>query len=124
MTLKQFKIVKIITVMALAIIVSQSMVNKNYIIPLMAFTLSVIVLYFIRQRVKEIMADERDYEIGGKAAQIAMQMFSWVAIVIMFVLYSLRDISPIYESIALTLSYAVCFLLLSYSLIFKYYYKK
>jgi len=124
MTLKQFKIVKIITVIALAIIVSQSMVNKNYIIPLMALAFSVIVLYFIRQRVKEIMADERDYEIGGKAARMAMQIFSWVAVVIMFIFYSLGHINPIYESIALTLSYAVCFLLLSYSLIFKYYYKK
>ena len=124
MTLKQFKIVKIITVIALAIIVSQSMVNKNYIIPLMALAFSVIVLYFIRQRVKEIMADERDYEIGGKAARMAMQIFSWVAVVIMFIFYSLGHINPIYESIALTLSYAVCFLLLSYNLIFRYYYKK
>ncbi len=124
MTLKQFKIVEIITVIALAIIVGQSVVNRNYIIPLMAFAFSVIILYFIRQRVKEIIADERDYEIGGKSARTAMQIFSWVAVVIMFVLYSLRDINPVYEAIALTLSYSVCFLLLSYSLIFNYYYKR
>jgi len=124
MTLKQFKIVKIITVIALVIIVGQSVGNGNYIIPLMAFALSTIVLYFIRQRVKEIIADERDYEIGGKSARTAMQIFSWLAVVIMFVFYSLRDVNPVYETIALTLSYSVCFLLLSYSLIFKYYYKR
>jgi len=124
MTLKQFKIIKIIIVIALAIIVSQSVVNKNYIIFLMAFALSIIVLYFIRQRVKEIIADERDYEIGGKAARTAMQIFSWIAVVIMLVFYSIKDINPIYEAVVLTLSYSVCFLLLSYSLIFKYYYNK
>lgn len=124
MTLKQFKIIKIITVIALSITFSQSIINKNYIIPLMALTLSIIFLYFIRRRVKEIIADERDYKIGGKAALIAMQVFSWIAVVIMFVFYSIKDINPIYQAIALTLAYSVCFLLLFYSLVFKYYYKK
>ena len=90
----------------------------------MALTLSVIFLYFIRQRVKEITADERDYRIGGKAALIAMQVFSWIAVIIMFIFYSMKDVNPIYQAIALTLSYSVCFLLLFYSLVFKYYYKR
>ena len=124
MSLKQFKIIKLIVVFALAFIVSQSVVSGNYIIPLMSLAFSILVLYFVRQRVKEVVADERDYEIGGRAARTAMQIFSWIAIAVMFVFYSMRNTSPVYEAIAMTLSYSVCFLLLLYSLIFKYYYKK
>jgi len=124
MSLKQFKIIKLIVVFTLAFIVSQSVVSGNYIIPLMSLAFSIIILYFVRQRVKEVVADERDYEIGGKAARIAMQVFSWIAVAAMFIFYSMRNTSPVYEAIAMTLSYSVCFLLLLYSLIFKYYYKK
>ena len=124
MTLQQFKTAKIITAVALGIIIGRSVVNDNYIIPLMATAASAIILYFIRQKVKELIADERDYEIGGKAARTAMTVFSWIAVIIMFIFYSMRDVSPVYEAIALTLSYSVCFLLITYSLIFKYYYKK
>jgi uncharacterized membrane protein len=124
MTLQQFKTAKIIIAVTLGIIIGQSVANNNYIVPLMATAVSAIVIYFIRQKVKEVVADERDYEIGGKAARTAMTVFSWIAVIIMFIFYSMRDISPVYEAIALTLSYSVCFLLIIYSLIFKYYYKK
>lgn len=124
MTLQQFKTAKIIIAVVLGIVIGQSVANNNYIIPLMATAVSAIVIYFIRQKVKEVVADERDYEIGGKAARTAMTAFSWIAVIIMFIFYSMRNTSPVYEAIALTLSYSVCFLLIAYSLIFKYYYKK
>ncbi len=124
MSLKTFKIIKIIIVVALAIAVSQAVVNKNYIIPMMAVAISVIVLLFFRGKVNEIIADERDYQIGGKAARVAMLVFSWIAVVLMLLLYAWKAQNPVFEVVAQTLSYSVCALLLLYSFIFGYYNKK
>lgn len=124
MSLKKYKAIRILIVVILAIIVGQSFVRENYIFPIMAIALSFLITMILRKRVKEIMADERDYEIGGRAARIAMQIFSWAAVVVIFALYMLKNRNPVLEPIALTLSYSVCLLMLSYALIFRFLYKK
>lgn len=124
MSLKQFKIVKLITVVILALIVSSSVSFGNYAIPLMALALAAAILYALRKRVKEVIADERDYQVGGKAAIMAVQLFSWVAALVALILYARRDANPVFEPLALTLSFSACFLLLLYSFLFKYYYRK
>lgn len=124
MSLKQFKIARLITVIVLAFIVSCSVTFGNYVIPVIALALAIIVSYALRKRVKEVIADERDYQIGGKAAAMAIQVFSWVAIVVTLVFYSQKDANPVFEPLILTLSFSVCFLLILYSVLFKYFYKK
>lgn len=124
MTLKQFKTFKLIMVFIMAFITSFSVVRGNYIIPLIVLTLSAIVLYYFRRRVKEVIADERDYQVGGKAAGTAIQLFSWIGLIAMLAFYSQKDANPVYEAIGFTLSMSICFLLIVYSLLFKYYYKK
>ena len=124
MSLKRFKLVKILVIIALAITVSQSILYNNYIIPIFAVAVSFALLMSCKRRVKEVIADERDYEIGGKAARVAIQIFSWIAVVIMFVLYSYRDASSVCEAIGLTLAYSVCFLMILYSALFYFFNKK
>jgi uncharacterized membrane protein len=96
----------------------------NYIFPIIAVAIALVFLYSTRKKVNEIISDERDYEIGGKSALKAIYLYSVIGVVLMFVLNSMKSVNPMYEVIASTLAYSVCFLMLSYSFIFRYYYRK
>jgi glucan phosphoethanolaminetransferase (alkaline phosphatase superfamily) len=74
----------------------------------------------MRRQVKEIIADERDYEIGGRAALLTIQIYAWIATISMLIMYSLRDLNPAYEPVAMTLAYSTCLLMIAYGLIFKF----
>jgi len=120
MTLKKYQQIKLIITVVIAIIFSQAIINQNYLIPLATLVIASLGLILLRRRVKEVVADERDYALAGKSASWAIQVYSWFAVVTMFVLYAFKNINPIYEPIALTLAYSTCFLMVVYSLIFKF----
>lgn len=123
MTLKRYRTIKLAIVFVIAFIFSQSIINKNYIIPLITLALSSLLLIQLRKKVTDIIADERDYTNGGKAALLAMQIYSWVAVVAMFVLYASRDLNPIYEPVGMTLAYSTCLLMIIYTVVFSIYNK-
>jgi uncharacterized membrane protein len=123
MTLKQFKIVKLIAVFFLAVVFSQAIIFKNYLIPIVVLISAYLILFYLRGRVKEVIADERDYLTGGRSALLAMQIYAWVAVIAMFILYANRDLNPAYEPVAMTLAYSTCLLMLFYAVIFRYYNK-
>lgn len=123
MTLRQFQKIKLAVVIVLAIVFSQSIILENYLIPITVLIISYLLLMYLRRQVKEIIADERDYVTGGKSAFLTIQIYSWIAVIGMFVLYAFRDMNPVYEAVALTLAYSTCILMLLYSVIFRYYNK-
>lgn len=120
MTLKQFRNVKIVVAMVVAFLMTQAIFFNNYWLAAGTITAAILVLYFLRSRVKEIMADERDYEIAGKAARYAMTILTLVGYAIALVLMSLRKVNPLYEVIGSIISYAICVYLLCYNLIFTF----
>lgn len=120
MTLKQYRILKIAVVAILAILVSQSVLARNFVIPVVGIVAANLALLFWRGRVKEIIADERDYEIGGRAARLAIQAYSWLAVAAMLAFYAYQKNNPAFEAVALTLAYSTCLLVLLYSLFFRY----
>ena len=121
MTLKTYQRIKLIFVFVLAVIFSQAIAFKNYVIPIVLIIASSLILMWLRRRVKGIIADERDYATGGKAALLAIQIYAWIASIAMLVLYALRDINPAYEPIAVTLAFSTCILMLVYAFIFRYF---
>lgn len=123
MSIKKYRLIKMAIVVASAMVYSQMFVYKNYIIPIALMVVSALVLMYLRRKVTGVLADERDYATGGKAALLAVQIYSWIAAISMFVLYAFRDINPAYEPIAMTLAFSTCILLLLYSVIFRYYNK-
>jgi uncharacterized membrane protein len=124
LNLKQFKVVKVVIAIGLGMLISQSIILRNFIWPIMGVAFATALLLYLRKHVKEIIADERDYEIGGIAARWAMQVFTWSAVIVMLILFALRDRNPAYEIIASVLSYSACFLMITYSVIFYYHQKK
>jgi uncharacterized membrane protein len=123
LTLKQYNRVKLIVVFILAFSISQLMVFKNFFIPVILVLLSSLFLFYLRRRVNGVIVDERDYATGGKSALLAIQIYSWISVICIFVFFSLSLSNPIYENIAITLAFSVCILMLLYSLIFQYYNK-
>jgi uncharacterized membrane protein len=121
MTLKTFQTIKLSTVMLIAMIVSASIIQKNAIIPLTAMIVGSLVLIQLRRMVKGVLADERDYEIAGKAALLSMRIFGWVTAAAMLFFFAERGTNPAFEPIAYTLSYSACLLLLLYAVIAKWY---
>lgn len=120
MTLKKYQQIRIFITIIIAIIFSQAILYQNYLIPLATLLVASLVLISLRQKVKEVIADERDYALAGKSASWAIQIYSWIAVVIMFVLYALKDLNPSYEPVAITLAYSTCVLMLIYSLFYKF----
>lgn len=123
MTLKQYQKIKLIIVFILSIAFSQSIIFKMYLPPIALLIAGYLLLIILRRKVTEIIADERDFIIGGKSALWAMQIYSWLAVISMFILYAYKDINPAYKAIALTLAFSTCFLMLLYGIIFRYYNK-
>ena len=123
MTLKKYQKIKLAITVVLAIIFSQSIIYKNYLIPLATLIIASLGLIWLRRQVKEVVADERDYALAGKSASWAIQIYSWIAVVAMFVLYAFKDLNPAYEPIAMTLAFSTCLLMFVYSFIFNFHNK-
>lgn len=120
MTLKKYQKIRLILTVFMAVIFSQSIVLQNYLIPITTLIIGSLFLILLRRQVKEVIADERDYALAGKSASWAIQVYSWIAVVAMLIFYAFQDLNPAYKPIAMTLAYSTCFLMLVYSLIFKF----
>jgi len=123
MTLKQFKILKLTLVIILAAVVGVSVSWHNYIIPVIAMAAVISLMFYFRRKVKEIIADERDYEIGGRAAGLTIQIYAWLMVLLMFLFMAYYELNPLPElmAVAATLAYSTCLLLILYTIFFRYY---
>lgn len=120
MTLKKYQKIRIVSTIILAIIVSQSILFKNFIIPFIGMVIVALTLMYFRRQVKEIIADERDHINAGQSAVVAIQVYSWIAVTIMLLLYAFSDLNPSYMPVAQTLAYSTCALMFINSMVFKY----
>ena len=120
MTLKKYQKIKLAITVVIAVIFSQAILYQNYLIPLATLVIASLVLIYLRHQVKEVIADERDYALAGKSASWSIQIYSWIAVITMLILYSFKDLNPNYEPVAMTLAYSTCLLMFIYSLIFKF----
>ncbi|MFA6251941.1 MAG: DUF2178 domain-containing protein [Candidatus Paceibacterota bacterium] len=119
MTIKKYNTFRMIIVIALAIIFSQSIIYQNYFLAIGILIISSLLVFTLRKSVKEIMADERDYEQGGKAAMLAMQIYCYAGVIAMFIFKSQASLNPSYDIIATTLAFSICIFMLLYSFIYQ-----
>lgn len=121
MTAKRFLIYRLIITFIIAGTVSTSIVIGNYLVPIIAVVTLAALLYAMKKRIKDVVEDERDFELAGKAARYAMTIFASIAGLATIVLFAQKQTNPIFETVGSTLAYAVCALLLAYSFLFKYF---
>lgn len=119
MSAKKFFILRMVMAMILSGVISASSVAGNYYIPLAAIITTVVIIQIAKKNVNEVLHDERDYDIAGKAARYSLGIFSGVIGLAVMILFALRAENANFELIGSILAYIVCGLLLVYSLIFK-----
>lgn len=125
-TAKKLLIYRIILVGIFAAIMSISINMKNYILAIIAFTTLTLISIIINTKLKKepgTTADERDWKIGGKSAFWTIRIFSIPAAMLGFILVMAKDEIFIQQNhldiVGQTLSFSVCVILLSYSIIFR-----
>jgi len=120
MTLKQFERTKWVLALILGALMAMSITLKIYLIAVFSVLIAILLMLVLKHQVKEVLADERDYEISGKAAKWTMNIYCAFAVILAFTFLIARDFSPNFVLVGTTLAYSACALLLLYSLIFKY----
>jgi uncharacterized membrane protein len=118
MTLKHYNVARLIIAMLLASFIASSFVRRDFFWPIVAMAAAILLLFFLRQRVAEVIADERDFALGGTAARWTIQIFSIVSVFCMFALYAFQDRNSLFSVIASVLAYSTCILMLLYSVVF------
>lgn len=120
MTIKEYQRIKIILVILLSLVFSQSIIYQNFILAMLVMIAITMLIVSMKKKVKEAIHDERDWDIGGKAALRAMQVYSWTGVVAMLALKSLAKPDNDYDIIAHTIAFSICIFMLLYGFIFRY----
>ena len=121
MSLKNYQRIRLVIVFFLAMAIAFSITLKNFILPVVLLIVATLIIMGLRRSVKEIIADERDYALAGKSASLAMSIFGWFGVVLMFFFYHQGQNDPVSIAVANTLSYSVLGLFLIYGLVFRVY---
>ena len=121
---KKFFLYRIFIVIIIASLISNYVVNGNFIIPLFIVLLAMIGMFFLRRRVDGVLTDERVDAIAGKAARITFFVSVMVLALGGLVIIALRESYPEYYLIGIVAAYFSAGMLVLYSLLFKYYFSK
>jgi len=124
MTKKTFTIYKIVAVIVVGFVTSVSANNGNWYLPVAFLVTAWVSLFVLRSRVKEVIADERDYRLAGKASMYAMTTYNVLAVIGGLILYISEKENAVLFSIGSTLLYSACVLMIIYSVLFKIYERK
>jgi uncharacterized membrane protein len=119
MTKKTFLIYKVITAVLLSLGVSLSVSIGNWYLPIILIVGGFLFLLSAKKNVKDIIADERDYRIAGKASYFAMVIYVMISVIIGLVVRITTG-----NIIGDILLYAPCALLFLYSILFAIFIKK
>ena len=122
---KTLSVVTAAIAVVLAIVVGWSIVARNFIVPIIAIALSIGLSYFLRRRTKEVTRDERTSLLYEKAAGVTIRTCVPVAGVGAVIIIALQDHLPAdMVSVAYTLAYTACVLLLVHLAFYSYYSRK
>lgn len=126
MTLKNYKICRLTIIILLSASISVSINLENYYLPIV-FVLSAIAgMYYCRHQLKteQVLVDERDYQVAGKAARYTIYIYAFLATVGMFVLMAISQKTGLLYDLSQYLAYSVCLIMLLNAFLFKYLSKK
>jgi uncharacterized membrane protein len=124
MTKKTYLIYRILTVLVVSIITSTSVNTGNWYLLVVILITAWIFLSALKRKVKDVLVDERDYQIAGKASLHAMTIFNMIAVTTGLILYISGKDDPVLFSVGNVLVYSACFLMFLYAVLFKIYVRK
>ncbi len=110
--------------MLLAGIVSSFVTAGNFVIPLAAFLIAILLMFFLKKNVDATLTDERIEIVAGKASRAVFTISVILIALAGMVLIALRETYPQYLITGYVLAYLGCGILFLYVILFKYYYYK
>jgi len=126
MSLKAFKIVRILIAMFIGVIVSVSVTTANMYLALSAIIIGIIIMILAKRRVKDVMVDEMMKTIAYKAASIAYStsvvVLALLSLILVFT--NLDDQNTFNYRLGIVFSYIVLFSMAVYSFAHYFYRKK
>ena len=120
MNRKQFAMCGAIVAGIIGAIVGYSVKIHNFILPLIAVTTGILILHLLRQKVDEVIEDERIYRISEKASRRVLEIFGIGSALIGMVLIT----SNSYAKVGYILAFSACVLLMFYLIFYSYYNRK
>ena len=122
MTKKQYLFCRLAVIVLLSFSISTSLSLGNYYLPLVFMLTATAALYYCRKQLKtkDILVDERDYQLAGRAARYAIFIYGWLGAIGTFILMALSDKRGDLYIVSQYLAFSVCFLMLANVLIFRY----
>jgi uncharacterized membrane protein len=126
MTLKNYKIFRLIIIVILSASISVSITLKNYYLPIIFVVSAWAAMSYCRKQLKttDVLADERDYQIAGQSARYTIAIYGWIGAFGTFILLALSKNNPYFYDLSQYLAYSVCFIMLLNSFLFKYFSKR
>ena len=121
MKYKKFQFYKMIIAFVLAAIIAGFSAAGNYIVPIVALGIAVLLMYVMKTKVKEVISDERIEKIAGKASYLTYTIATIGCALAGMVLLALRKKYPEYMPVSYTLTYVACGMILLYLIFYKYY---
>ena len=121
---KTYAICGVIIAMTLGGVIGFSITIENVILPIVAVTVGMALLYLCKSRVKEVIEDERTHRISERASKKTLEIFITVTAITSGILIASRDRYPELKNLGFTLAYLTCCLLIMYLLFYGYYAKK
>jgi uncharacterized membrane protein len=125
MTRKTLRIATAAIAVVLAIVVGWSIVTRNFVVPIIAMVLAIGINYLLRKSTKVVTQDERTSLLYERAAGATIRFCVPIAGVGAVIIIALQDHLPAdMASVAYTLAYTACVLLLVHSAFYSYYSRK
>ncbi len=125
MNYEKYKRCVLIVAIGVVSLVALAVISGYFALSVVAVIGGMIVLYFCKTRMYEVIIDERSYKIAEQASRRTLQVFSIISGVIGIFLVLMSQYGyPEVKQVGLTLAYSACTLLLLYSLFYRYYTKK
>lgn len=119
-----FHYYKIAIVMTLSAGIAVSVSTGNWVLPIILIIGAFGMLLALKQKVTDVMEDERDRKVSGQAAIMAMTVFAPVSAIIGVTLIILGKNAPALYASGNTLLYAAAGFVFLHALLFKWYARK
>ncbi len=125
MSYKTYRFWKLLVVIIIAILVGWAVPAGNAFIPIPAAVAGMVVLLIIRRGVREVVVDERTYDIANRASRAAFQIVTLAMVLIGATLVALGyGKYPEVEPVGFTLIYSATGLLIVYLVSYAYFNRK
>ena len=119
-----FKWIKLGLTAILAAGIAVSVTTGNWYLPGAMVIATAALLFTLKRRVTDVTEDERDRKVGGKAALMAMSIYSVAIATIGTTLVAFGKDDFTYYLLGSALLYSTCALVVLYSVLFKIYARK